>query len=160
MSAKANWKINLFKATTDPQVATPYTRVLLTTLAGYAGYATLSLFTTRSGLTPKGEASTTTDVSGTTLGAFRSIIKFDVKLWPLLFNASSEPDLDDAAALRTFIDGAPYLWAQFLSGSRLQPSATEAYPVIVTEFSETVNESGGVHEIEMTLLHKYQFATY
>lgn len=160
MSAKNTWQMFLYKANADPSAATPYARVAVATLAGYGGYATQSYYITRSGLITEATANTLTDVSGATFGSLTSVIIFNVKLWPLQFNASTEPDLDDAAALRTFLHKAPWLWARFAAGSRQQPSATEAYPVVVTEYSESVSEEGGVHNIELVLKHKYDMTNY
>jgi hypothetical protein len=152
--------MHLYKASVDTGYATPYSTVLLSTIAGYSGYSTIDTYITRSGIGYEGESSLTTDVSGSTFGSFSSTMIFRVKCWPFTFDAGSQPDLDDLETLRDFLQGARFLWARFDVGSRDQPSATEAYPIVITGFSDSVNESSGTHGLELELRHKYKMSTY
>jgi len=156
MAAKANWVAHWYKANVDTGMATPYSTVPVSTVAGYSGVTNMDSYITQSGIGYDGEAAITKDVSGSTFGSFSSTLIFRVKMWPYSFNASSQPDLDDLETLRDFFQNARYLWVRFDVGSRQQPSATDLFPVVITSFNDAVNESSGTHSLEMQLQHKYK----
>lgn len=160
MAAKSNWVMHLYKASVDTGYATPYSTVAISTISGYSGYSTMDTYITRSGIGYTGESSLLTDVNSSTFGSFNSTMIFRVKCWPFTFDAGSQPDIDDLKTLRDFLQGARFLWARFNAGSRDQPTSTTAYPIVITGFSESVNESSGTHGLELEILHKYRMSSY
>jgi len=160
MAALSNWVMHLYKSDVDPLSATRYSTVAIATLAGYTGYETMATYITRSGKGYEGEPAILEDILSSVFGSFSSTLIFRVKCWPFSFNAGSQPDLDDLDDLRDFVEGEQFLWARFVAGSRNQPSATEAYPILITGFGDSVNESSGTHGLELGLRHKHKLSTY
>jgi len=161
MATSTSWMMHLYKSTVDSGAASPYSTIAVTTIqaAPYSA-SSLDVYITRSGKTFESESFTITDVSGSTFGALFSRMAFNVKCYPFKFDASFDPDLNDINTIRNFLHGARYLWVRFDAGSRDQPSATEAYPVVVVSCEESINEQYGTHGVELQLQHKYRMTSY
>jgi len=160
-AARGTWKMYLYSATVDTGMATPYSTVLLSTIAGYTGYAAMSpnIYITQSGKGYEFESFTTTDVSGSTFGAMFATMVFRVLAFPFRFEASSvDQDLDDIDTLRNFLNGKQFLWVRFDAGSRQQPSSTAAYPVVITAIEDSI--TGGTHGLTIDFRHKYRMSSY
>lgn len=155
LSPRGTWKMHLYGATNDNGSATPYDTVLLSTISGYAGYATKSVYITQSGDSWELESFNSTDVSGSVFGTTRRRRTFRVMCFPFTFESGTIQDLEDIADLTSLIDTKAYLWVRFEAGSRAQPSTTTAFPVYIESFAEDVRS--GVHGVTIDLKHRYRF---
>lgn len=154
MDPRSTWKMHLYGATVDTGSGTPYDTVLLTTIAGYTGYTTKSVYIIQSGQNWNIETFSFTDVSGSVFGKSRRRKQFNVVCFPFTFKQSTIQDLEDIDDLSNLIDDSNYLWVRFEAGERSQPSTTTAYPVIIDSWSHDIGS--GVHRINLTLRHRYR----
>lgn len=156
MEPKQSWKMHLYGASADAGAGTPYEKVLLSTISGYTGYVTpVTTYISQSGSKWEVESFFSADVSGSIFGTSRRRKVFDVVCWPFAFEAGATQELDDIDTLTALIDTKTYLWVRFEAGSRAQPSATEAYPVIIESYSHDVN--AGHHSVRLAIKHRYRY---
>ena len=148
------WKVDFYKATTDPATSA-YDTLALATIAGYSGYATATMYITSSGQDWEFGTNIFEAAGGALLNRPRVRKVWSLQSQPYTFVGGTDPDLDDLDTIKGVLAGSA-LWMRVTAGSRTYPStASTAHPIIITGWSTQRNDDAGTRRVTITAQHKY-----
>lgn len=158
MAGKTNWTLTLYGATVDPATQA-YTMATAASVNAYTGAASYTVYITKPQATWLFEGEALTDISGWQVSNTTRRRVFSVETYPFDYAAtvSGAPaggvqDLDNVDALADLVAGKKYLWAVITGGDRSWPAtAGQVHPVVVTDWSESINASAGARTLTIGL---------
>lgn len=155
--AVSDWQLMIYAANADSSAAIAYDDLSLTSIALNSGYTTTSFFIVKPEAHWQPESFTLADISGATFGKTEMRRAWNIESYPFQYNTGGIQDIAKIDTIVSVVKGKPFLWARVIGGSRKWPNTTNtAHPVVITDWSESVNSAAGTRRLNLTLQHRYR----